>query len=128
MIADRGPTYSQGDVVQHYVEPRSSPDQVVSYQPTDVLSLRNKLAGVELRDNTLEDLIDDRRQNALIVIRAEGAIDLGKGVDPRPRQHTASDVHHLQVLCAGERSYIAGFGANVICDWCFEPGDSNVRP
>lgn len=121
-------THGQGDIVEHDVEPRGSPHQVVSHQSTNVLSLRNELAGVKLRHNALQNLIDDRRQDAFIVVCAEGAIDLRECIDTRPRQHTTGDVHHLQVLCACEGGNISGLRAHVVSYRGLEPGDPNMRP
>ena len=46
------------------------------YQSKDVrvtylLTLSNDLTGVKLRNDTLEDLVDDRGEHALVVILAE---------------------------------------------------------
>lgn len=47
-------------------------------------------------------------------------------VDARPREHTAGDVDHLEVLCAREGGDIAGLRAHVVRDGRLEPGDAEM--
>ena len=42
---------------------------------THLLALGDDLAGVELRDDAFEDLVHDGRQDALVVVGAELAVD-----------------------------------------------------
>lgn len=51
--------YSQGDIIEHDIESRRSPHQVIPHHTTDVLTLGNQLAGVELRNHALEHLVHD---------------------------------------------------------------------
>ena len=122
----RAKTYSQRDIIEHDVEAGSAPDEVVADQSADVLTLCDELGGVELGDDALEDLVDNRGQDALVVVGAEGAVDLGQGVDAGPREDTAGDVDHLQVLCARERGDVAGLCADIVGDGRLEPGDVEV--
>ena len=122
-----GGSYGQGDVVEHDIEPRSSPHKIIPHEPRHVLTLRNQLTGIELRDHALEHLVDDTRQHALVVVGTERAVDLWQGVDARPREHTAGDVDHLQVLGAGEGGHISRLRAHVVGDGRLEPGDAQVR-
>lgn len=52
-------TYGEGNIIQGDVEASSSPSKVVADESCDVLSLRDQLTGVELRNNALQHLIDD---------------------------------------------------------------------
>jgi hypothetical protein len=122
----RGGTYRQRDIIEHDVEAGSAPDEVVADQSADVLTLCDELRGVELGDDALEDLVDNRGQDALVVVGAEGAVDLGQGVDAGAGQDTAGDVDHLQVLCAGEGGDVAGLCADIVGDGRLEPGNVEV--
>jgi hypothetical protein len=62
--------YSQGDIVEHDVEPRCSPNQVVADQPRDILTLCDELTGIELRHHALQNLVHNRRQHPLVVVRS----------------------------------------------------------
>lgn len=64
---------------------------------THHLSLRNKLAGVKLSNNTFEDLVDNGRQHAFVIIGSQFPIDVGKFRRAGPRQYTAGNVDHLQI-------------------------------
>jgi len=75
-----------------------------------------------LRDDALEHFVDDGREDALVVIGAEGAVDLGQGINSGSGQDTACDVDHLQVFGAGQGGNVAGFGADVVGDRGLEPG------
>ena len=80
-----------------------------------------------MRDDALQHLVHDRGEHPLVVVGAERAVDLGQGVDARPGQHPAGYVHHLQVFGPRQGGDVAGFGAHVVGDGRFEPGDSEVR-
>ena len=118
--------YSKGDIIKHDVELRSSQREVLSDKSGNILTLGDKLGSVELCDNTLQDLIDDRWENSLVVIGAESSIDLWKGLDSWSGQDTASDVHHLEILGAGERGNVAWLGADIVVYWGLEPWDLDV--
>lgn len=79
-----------------------------------------------MSDDALEDLIDDGGQDAFVVVGAERSEDLREGFDPGSGEDSAGDIDHLKVLGAGEGGDVAGFGADVVCDGCFEPGDVYV--
>lgn len=121
-----GVRYCQRHIIQHDVEPRRSPHEVVSDQPADVLTLSDQLTGIELRHDALEHLVDDRRQDPLVVVCSKRPVDLRQSLDPRPRQHTAGDVDHLQVFCSGKGGDIPRLGAHIVCDGRLEPGDLEV--
>jgi hypothetical protein len=69
-------TYCDGHIVQKDVESCSTLDEVFPDHPTDVLTLCDQLTGVELCNNTLEDLVDDGWQYTLVVICAKGSVYL----------------------------------------------------
>lgn len=74
-----------------------------------------------MRDDALEHFVDDGWEDALVVVGAECAIDLGQGVDSGSGQDTACYVDHLQVFGAGQGGNVAGFGADVVGDRGLEP-------
>jgi hypothetical protein len=118
--------YRQRNIIQHDVEPRRSPDQVVPYEPGYVLTLCDELRSIELCDHALQHFVDNRRQHALVVVGSQCAVYLGQGIDSGSRQNTAGDVDHLQVLGAGERGDISRFRAHVVGDGCLEPGNAEM--
>lgn len=61
------------------------------------VTLSDELGGVELGDDGLEDLVDNGRENPLIVIHPKGAEDFWELVHLWPGEHTERDVHHLQI-------------------------------
>lgn len=82
-----------GNIVQNEIEPSCTLHQVVTNKSRDldgrcqphveierrekrsyVLSLGDQLTGVELRDDTLQDFIHDRRQYSLVVVGAEFSV------------------------------------------------------
>ena len=125
-LGGMGMAYRQRNIIKQDIKPRRPPNQIVPHQPADILSLRNQLTRIELRHHALQHLVHNTRQHPLIVVGAQCAIDLGQRIHPRPRQHTAGDVDHLQVLGAGEGGDVAGFGAHVVGDGRLEPGDAEV--
>ena len=120
-------TYRKRHIVKGNVEASRTAGQVVPDETGDILTLRNQLAGVELRDNALEDFVHDGRKNPLVEVAAKGAVDLREGVDAGSGQNTAGDVDHLQVLGTGQGSDVARLCAHVVDDGRFEPGNSEVR-
>lgn len=62
-----------------------------------MFSLRDKLTGIKLGNNTFQDLIDNRWQHPFVIIFTELAIDGWKTGYIGSRKYTASDVNHLQV-------------------------------
>jgi hypothetical protein len=84
------------------------------------------LTGIELRNDTLQHLVDDGWQDALIVICSEGPVDLGQGIDSRPGKDTTGDINHLQVLGTSEGRDVARLCADIVHDGGFEPWDSNM--
>lgn len=97
-----GRTYSEGNVVQENIEACSSPRQLISDQPRHVLTLRNELGSIELRDYALEDFVNNGREHPLIEICSKRAIDLWESIDSRPRQDTACNIDHLKIFRAGQ--------------------------
>ena len=77
--------------------------------------------------DALEHLVHDRGKDSLVVVGAEGAVDLGESVDAGTGEHTAGYIDHLQVLGAGERGDVAGHGADVVGYGGLEPGDIEMR-
>ena len=119
-------TYCEGNIIQGNVEAGGAAGQVLANQTGNILALCDKLTGVELSDDTLENLVDNRRKNALIEVLTESTVDLGKSIHTGSGQDTAGDVHHLQVLGTSERWDVARLGADIVDDGCFEPRNLEV--
>jgi len=122
----RTTTHSNRYIVEKDVEPRRPLNKVVPNQPAHILTLRDQLACVELRDHTLQHLVHDTGQYSFIVVRAECPIYLRQRIDSRSREHTAGDVDHLQILCAGEGGDVAWFRTDVVGDGGFEPWEAQM--
>lgn len=54
-----------------------------------------------LRDDGLEDLVGDRREDPLVVIEPEVLVDLGQVLDVWAREDPERDRDHLEVCCRG---------------------------
>jgi hypothetical protein len=59
------------DIVKDQVETPCAAHQVFSNESGNHLSLSDNLTGVELCNDTLQDLVHDRRQYALVVVCSE---------------------------------------------------------
>jgi hypothetical protein len=114
-------TYRQGHIIQSNVEPGSAAGKVVSHQTGNHLTLCNKLTGIELSNNALQHLVDNRGQDSLVEVLTKCAVDLRQSIYTGSRQDTAGDVDHLQVLGTGKRRDVARFGADIVDDGGFEP-------
>lgn len=60
-------------------------------------TLCDKLAGVKLRDDGLEDFVTDRRQHTVVIVNAVLRVDRREELLQRPVQHTQRDADGLQV-------------------------------
>lgn len=118
--------YSKGDIIEHDVELGGSQREVLSDKSGNILTLGNELGSVKLGDDTLQDLVDNRREDSLIVIGTESSVDLWEGLDSWSGQDTAGDVHHLEILGAGEGGNIAWLGADIVVYWGLEPWNLDV--
>lgn len=74
----------------------------------------------------LEDFVDDRGEDSLVVVLAQGAVNGGEGINAGTGKDTAGDVDHLEIFGAGQGGDVAGFGADVVGDGGFEPGDDEM--
>lgn len=64
---------------------------------TDVLSLSDKLASVELGNHTLQHFVHNGWKYTLVIVQTEFTVDGGKLLDAGSREDTACNVDHLQV-------------------------------
>lgn len=78
-----GEIYCERNIVKCDVELRCPPGKILSHQSCNVLSLSDQLACIELSNHALEDFVDNRGQNSLIIIRAERSVYCRKGIDTR---------------------------------------------
>ena len=102
-------------VVQNQIESERAICEVLPHKPRDLcrtvqlfasrqmqekgdhFTLRDELAGIELRHYAFQDLIYYRRQHALVEILAKLAVDRWKRLWGWPRQNAACDINHLKV-------------------------------
>jgi hypothetical protein len=77
----RGMPYCQRHIVQQNVEPLRSPGKVFADQSRDHFSLCDELARIELGHHALEHLVDDGRKDPLVVVLAEGSVNLRQRLD-----------------------------------------------
>jgi hypothetical protein len=115
---------------------------LVSDEAGDEGSLSDQLTCIELRDDTLEDFVDDGGEDSFIVVLSEGSINCRQFIDTGTREHTASYIDHLQVyeralerrleavstLCAGEGGDVSRFCSDVVDDGSFKPRDVEMCP
>ena len=64
---------------------------------TNMFSLGDELAGVELRNNTFQHLVHHGRKYSLVIILAKLAENCGQCRSVGSGQDTASDVDHLKI-------------------------------
>lgn len=77
---------------------KTPPVAVTPSPPSCYLSsLCDELRSVELGHHTLQNFINDGRQNALIIIQTQLLVEGRQVGGQRPREDAQSDVHHLQV-------------------------------
>lgn len=74
---ERNISYSQGHIVERDVEACGTARQVFTDQTGNILTLCDQLTGVELRNNALQNLVHNRREDTLVEILAKGTINLG---------------------------------------------------
>ena len=55
------------------------------------------------REVVMNYLVGDGGEDAVVVVDAEGGVDVGQRVGPRPEEDAQCDVHVLQVLRARDR-------------------------
>lgn len=68
-----------GDVFEGDVELGGAPDEVRADALRDGFSLGDELGGVELGDDCFEDFVADGGEDALVVVEAEGLMEVSKG-------------------------------------------------
>lgn len=118
--------YRQGDIIKSNIEARGTPGQVLPNQTGDVLTLGDQLAGVELSDNALQDLVDNGGQHTLVKVLAKGTVNLWQSIDAGPGQDTAGDVDHLQILGTSQGGNVARLRADIVNNRGFDPGNPEV--
>lgn len=62
------------DIIEDNVELARPTDEIVAYQPRNGLAHRDDLSSGELGNDGLENLVDDRGKDALVVVGAEFAV------------------------------------------------------
>lgn len=125
-ISEQIKTYREGNVIQENVESGRSLGQVLSHKLGNHLSLGNELTGIELGHHALEHLVHNRGQHTLVIVGAEGSVNLRQSLHLWSRQHTAGNVDHLQILGARQGGDVSGLCSHIVDDGGFKPGDVDV--
>ncbi|KAI7288201.1 Prohibitin-2 [Hortaea werneckii] len=99
---------------------------IVPNQLAHILTLSDELTRVELCHDALQHLVDNARQDSLVVVLTQRPVNLGQSVDAWAGENTAGDVDHLKILGAGEGGDGAGFGADIVVDRRLEPGQTDM--
>ena len=94
--------------------------------PRDKLTLGDELLRVVLCDNRLQHLVANRRQHALVVVKAETAEDLWEMFTLGAGEHTQVDGDHLQILGPRVAGNIARSDPHIEDVRCLQPRDAEV--
>jgi hypothetical protein len=86
------------------------------------------LPRIILSDNRLEDLIDDRWENALVVVNSQVTVEALKLRLIGSVKHSQAHIDHLEVLGAGHRLDCLGMSSHVVNDGSLEPGKHQMIP
>ncbi len=62
-----------------------------------MFTLGDDLTGVELCNDALEDLVDDGREDTLVIVCTQLSVDGGQSRDVGAGEHTARNVDHLEI-------------------------------
>ncbi len=115
-----------GHVVEEEVELLATGEKTLLDLAGDLITLRDQLVRVVLRDNSLENLVTDGGEDALGVVEAECAVDLGQGLSLGTREDTERDGDLLQVLRARHGGNNAGNCANAHDHRVLDEGNTNM--
>lgn len=118
--------YRQGDIVKCDIETCRSPGEVLSYKTCNTLSLRDELTGVELCNNTLQDLVHNGWKDSFVKIRPKRTVNLRQRLNIRPREDTTRYIDHLQVFGSRKGRNVSGLRTNIVDNWRLEPRDSQM--
>jgi len=91
-----------GDVIKNNVEILRAADETVADESGYLRTVGEELISVELRDDGLENLVADGRQNLLIVLEAEVLDNDGELADFRTGEDAECEVDHLKIFGAGD--------------------------
>lgn len=89
--------------------------------------MSDELRGVELGDDTLEDLVTDRRQHLLVVVQSQLAVHGRQARCVGSGQDAQGNVDHLKILRASRRRDLSWARADIVDDWVLEPGQAEVK-
>ena len=142
-----------GNILEGDVELVGALEQVCADLVGDGLTLGDELGGIELRDDGLENLVSDRRQDTLVVVEAEilhsvsllsctfleqrsvcsqlvymctHLVNLRQLLDLWAVQHPQCEGNHLQVLGSGGGADVPRPCADIEHDRALQPGDQEM--
>jgi hypothetical protein len=131
-----------GNVLEHDVELLGALEKLRADQVGDLLTLGDKLGGVEAGNDSLEDLVSDGGKNTLVIVLSQvlqgvsgvpeasaGAgylVDLGEVLDVGTVEDTKGQRDHLQVLGSGGGRDVAGLSADIVDDGTLQPRNEEV--
>jgi hypothetical protein len=94
--------YRQRNIVEQDVEPCGPLDKVFPHKSAHSFTLSDQLTRVELRDNSLQHLVHDRRQDTLIVIGSQSSVNCRQGLYTGSGENTTGDVDHLKICITSQ--------------------------
>jgi len=115
-----------GHILKENVEMLGTNHKVSSDELGNLLTLGDKLGGVELGDNLLTDLVHNGGKNTLVVVSSELAVDGWQVAAVRAVEHTDGNVDHLQIAGASEGGDVAGAGTHIVDGGVLKPGHAGV--
>lgn len=102
-----------GNIFKDDVEIRGTVGKDLTDHAGDLLTLCDKLRGVELSNNALESFVNDRGENTLIIVLAEGSEDGGEMGSDRSEKDTKSDINSLEITSTSGRADSLRLGTDV---------------
>ncbi|KAA8530134.1 hypothetical protein F0562_004843 [Nyssa sinensis] len=91
-------------------------------------TIGKELIRVELRNDSLEDFVANRREDFLVIFKAQGFEDVRESGNLGTREDTEGEIHHLEVLGAGDGGEGVGPRSDVENEGFLEPWDKEVSP
>mmetsp|Transcript_118982 Transcript_118982/g.370618 ORF Transcript_118982/g.370618 Transcript_118982/m.370618 type:complete len:250 (-) Transcript_118982:13-762(-) len=116
-----------GDIFKHNIEIARTLNELRTDQPRDTFALSDQLRRIELRNNGLENFIDNRRKNSLIVVNAEISVDFSKMGDVGTCKHTQCDIDHLQIFASRKTRDASSTSTDVVGGGNHEPRYSEMH-
>ena len=117
---------SQSDVLQDDAEIRRALTERGGHLVAHLRAHGEQLLSLVLGHSRLENLVADGRQDALVVVRTSGHVDLRELIHVGAEQEPQGEVHLLQILGSGDGRDGPGPGAKVVDGGVLDERDQEV--